>query len=61
MIIRKRNGSEAEFKKSNIINAISRANEKVRMEERFTAAEIKEIAKYIEDKCKQAIIIYLIT
>ena len=45
MIIRKRNGSEAEFKKSNIVNAISRANEKVRMDERFTTAEIKEIAK----------------
>lgn len=54
MIIRKRNGSEAEFKKSNIINAISKANEKVRMDDRLTTAEIKEIAKNIEDKCKQA-------
>ena len=54
MIIRKRNGSEAEFKKSNIINAISKANAKVRMDDRLTTAEIKEIAKNIEDKCKQA-------
>ena len=54
MIIRKRNGLEAEFKKSNIINAISKANAKVRMDDRLTTAEIKEIAKNIEDKCKQA-------
>lgn len=54
MIIRKRNGSEAEFKKSNIINAISKANAKVRMDDRLTTTEIKEIAKNIEDKCKQA-------
>ena len=54
MIIRKRNGSEAEFKKSNIINAITKANAKVRMDDRLTIAEIKEIAKNIEDKCKQA-------
>ena len=57
MIIRKRNGSEAVFNKTNIIEAISKANEKVRMDDRFTIAEIKEIAKNIEDKCKQASVI----
>lgn len=54
MKIRKRNGSEADFSKKNIIEAISRANEKVRLDERITTAEIKDIAKTIEDKCKQA-------
>ena len=54
MKIRKRNGSEADFSRKNIIEAISRANEKVRLDERITTAEIKDIAKTIEDKCKQA-------
>ena len=54
MKIRKRNGSEVTFSKINIIEAISRANEKVRMEDRFTISEIKDIAKNIEDKCKQS-------
>lgn len=54
MKIRKRNGSEATFSKNNIVEAISRANEKVRMDERFTVADIKEIAKNIEEICKQS-------
>lgn len=54
MLIRKRNGHEDDFKKSNIIEAISKANQKVRMEVRLTPQEIKEIAKTVEDKCKQS-------
>ena len=46
-------GSEVDFNKKNIIEAISKANEKVRLEDRFTACEIKEIVKEIENKCKQ--------
>ena len=49
MKIRKRNGSEVTFNKQNIIEAISRANAKVRIEERLTIQEIKDIAKVIED------------
>ena len=52
MNIRKRNGSEVKFNRNNIIEAISRANEKVRIEERLTIQEIKDIAKSIEDNCK---------
>ena len=52
MKIRKRNGSEVTFNKQNIVEAISRANEKVRIEERLTIQEIKDIAKVIEDNCK---------
>lgn len=52
MIIRKRNGSEVTFNKNNIIESISKANEKVRIEDRLTIQEIKEIAKDIEQKCK---------
>ena len=52
MKIRKRNGSEVTFNKQNIIEAISRANAKVRIEERLTIQEIKDIAKVIEDTCK---------
>ena len=54
MKIRKRNGSEATFNKQNIVEAISRASSKVPLEQRFSNNEIKEIAKNIEDKCKQA-------
>lgn len=46
-------GSEVDFNKKNIIEAISRANEKVRLDDRFTAIEIKDIVKDIENKCKQ--------
>ena len=52
MKIRKRNGSEVTFNRNNIIEAISRANEKVRIDERLTVQEIKDIAKSIEDTCK---------
>ena len=52
MKIRKRNGSEVTFNKQNIVEAISRANEKVRIDERLTIQEIKDIAKNIEDDCK---------
>lgn len=52
MKIRKRNGSEVTFNRQNIVEAISRANEKVRIEDRLTIQEIKDIAKVIEDTCK---------
>jgi len=54
MNIRKRNGSEVKFNRNNIIEAISRANEKVRLEDRLTIQEIKDIAKDIEDNCKNS-------
>lgn len=54
MLISKSNGSEVTFCKDNIIHAISSANEKVRMDERLTIAEIKTIAKSIENECKKA-------
>ena len=54
MNIRKRNGSEVKFNRNNIIEAISRANEKVRLEEKLTIQEIKDIAKDIEDNCKNS-------
>lgn len=55
MIIRKRNGSEVKFNRNNIIEAISKANEKVRLEDRLTIQEIKDIAKTIDEKCKTSI------
>ena len=55
MNIRKRNGSEVKFNRNNIVEAISRANEKVRLEDRLTIQEIKDIAKNIDDKCKTSI------
>ena len=55
MNIRKRNGSEVKFNRNNIVEAISRANEKVRLEDRLTIQEIKDIAKTIDDKCKTSI------
>lgn len=54
MKIRKHNGSEVDFCKKNIIEAISKANERVRLDERLSIADVKEIAKSIEEKCKQA-------
>lgn len=54
MRIIKRNGSEVTFSKTNIIEAISKANNKVKLENRFTTQEIKDIAKTVEDKCKDA-------
>ena len=52
MKIIKRDGSEQTFSKSNIYEAISKANQKVKLEDRFTNNEIKDIAKVIEEKCK---------
>ena len=52
MKVIKRCGEEVTFSKTNIINAISQANQRVRLSERLTNAEIKEIAKEIEDRCK---------
>ena len=54
MKIRKRNGSEVTFNKHNIIEAITRANSMIRLEDRLSVGEIKDIAKQIEDKCKQS-------
>ena len=54
MKIRKRNGSEVTFNKQNIVEAITKANSKTRLEDRLSVSEIKEIAKQIEDKCKQS-------
>ena len=52
MKIIKSNGSEMTFSRSNIINAISKANMRVRLEDRFTQDEIKQIAREVEDRCK---------
>lgn len=52
MKIIKSNGQEATFNRKNIFTAISKANMKVRLEDRFTPDEIKQIAKDIEEKCK---------
>ena len=54
MKIIKSNGEEATFNKSNIVKAIQAANIRVSIDNRFTDAEIKEIAKSIEDRCKKA-------
>ena len=54
MKIRKRNGSEVTFNKQNIVEAITKANSKIRLEDRLSVGEIKDIAKQIEDKCKQS-------
>ena len=54
MKIRKRNGSEVDFCRQNIVQAITNANVKVRLEERLTVQEIKDIAKDIEARCKEA-------
>ena len=54
MKIRKRNGNEVIFNKQNISEAITRANSMIRLEDRLSVGEIKDIAKQIEDKCKQS-------
>lgn len=54
MKIRKRNGNEVTFNKQNIAEAITRANSMIRLEDRLSVGEIKDIAKQIEDKCKQS-------
>ena len=47
MKIIKRNGQEVTFNKSNIVNALNKANQKVRLDVRLTNDEIKEIAKQV--------------
>lgn len=54
MKIIKRDGSEATFYKSNIINAISNANMKVALEKRFTNDEIKNIANEIDAAVRES-------
>ena len=54
MKIIKRSGAEAVFDISKIIIAINKANHEVVEAERLTADQIKEIAQYIEDSCKDA-------
>lgn len=54
MKIRKRNGSEVNFNKQNIINAITLANDKESIENRLTVQQIKDIAKNVEEKCKKS-------
>ena len=56
MKIRKRNGNEVTFNKQNIAEAITRANLMIRLEDRLSVGEVKDIAKQIEDKCKQSTI-----
>lgn len=48
----KRDGSEANFSKMNVYNAISNANNMVRIEDRFTNDEIKAMTKDIENVVK---------
>lgn len=52
MKIIKSGGEEATFSKSNIVKAVRQANQRIRLEDRFTEDEIKEIAKRVEEKCK---------
>lgn len=54
MKIRKRNGNEVTFNKQNIAEAITRANSMIRLEDRLSVGEIKDIVKQIADKCKQS-------
>lgn len=54
MKIRKRNGNEVTFNKQNIAEAITRANSMIRLEDRLSVGEIKDIVKQIENKCKQS-------
>ena len=54
MKIIKRSGAEAVFDISKIIIAINKANHEVVEAERLTADQIKAIAQYIEDSCKDA-------
>jgi ribonucleoside-triphosphate reductase len=53
MKVIKKNGAEATFYKSNIINAISNANMKVGLDKRFTNEDIKKIALDIETVVKE--------
>lgn len=52
MKIIKHSGEEVTFSKSNIVRAVQSANMRVSLDKRFTDDEIKEIAKCVEDRCK---------
>ncbi|MGN0341415.1 MAG: anaerobic ribonucleoside-triphosphate reductase [Roseburia sp.] len=52
MKIIKRSGMEVDFDITKIITAINKANKEVVETERLSAEQIKEIATFIEDKCK---------
>ncbi|MCI5621929.1 MAG: anaerobic ribonucleoside-triphosphate reductase [Lachnospiraceae bacterium] len=52
MKIIKRSGMEVDFDITKIITAINKANKEVVETERLNADQIKEIATFIEDKCK---------
>ena len=52
MRIIKSDGSEQTFNKNNITRAIQAANQRVGLDHRFTNDEVKEIARIIEEKCK---------
>lgn len=54
MKIIKRNGTEVDFEKSKIENAIKGANKEVEGNKKLSEEEIKEIASYIEDKAVTA-------
>lgn len=54
MKIIKRSGMEADFDISKIITAINKANHEVVEAERLTAEQIREIAQYIEERCKSS-------
>lgn len=54
MKIIKRNGTETDFEKSKIENAIKGANKEVEGNKKLSEEEIKEIASYIEDKAVTA-------
>ena len=54
MRIIKRNGSEETFSKKKIIEAIEKANQRVKLDSRLSQDEIKKIATEIEDVCKNA-------
>ena len=52
MKIIKSSGEEAVFNKNNIVKAVQSANMRVSLDKRFSDADIKDIAKCVEDKCK---------
>ncbi|MDE7435181.1 MAG: anaerobic ribonucleoside-triphosphate reductase [Lachnospiraceae bacterium] len=54
MKIIKRSGAEVDFDISKIITAINKANNEVVEAERLNADQIKEIAQYIEQRCKES-------
>lgn len=53
MKVIKNNGEEVNFTKGKIYNAISKANVRVPINQRFTNDEIKEIVKEVESLCKE--------